>query len=357
MLLALALLAVVVGSVGAAPRYTITGLGILPDKISTSVYGNHSINKKGDVVGHCNNGGVSDNLFGDFYSGNVAFLWSKQDGIQALPLLPGKAYASAFTLNDRGQILGLAGNSWQDAYAVLWEKGTIRDLGALPGDTTSFLQGINNRGQIVGNSSLFAGDVIVHEYPVLLEKGQRVALPMGSLVSGQAYNINGTEQIIGQLRPYPTAWFDGSQPVLWDKGNLIFHPTLGGNWAAPWAINNRGQIAGYAGAPDGTSHAVLWEDGFIIDMGSLGGTWASLWAINSRGDAAGDSYIADDTADHAILVQDGVMYDLNDLIPPDSGWILLAADGINERGEISGTGLLNGEVRGFKLTPACGPVK
>lgn len=332
----------------AQPRYTVTDLGILPDKNSTSVWGNHSLNNAGHVAGHCNLGDLQLGLFGDFYSGNVAFLWTPQDGIQGLPLLPGKAYASAFTLNDRGQVLGLAGNSWADAHAVLWEKGTVRDLGTLPGATTSYLQGINNRGQIVGSSGVYD---LVSEFPVLWEKGQMIALPMGSYVAGQAFNINDNGQISGQLRTYLNNWVDGAVPVFWDRNGLTFLQTLDGSWGSAWAINNRGQIAGYSGPADGSAHAVMWENGILTDCGTLGGTWGVLWDINDTGQAVGDSTTANDEADHAILVENGIMYDLNDYISADSGWILVFADGINNRGQISGTGILNGEVRGFLLTP------
>jgi hypothetical protein len=58
-----------------------------------------------------------------------------------------------------------------------------------------------------------------------------------------------------------------------------------------------------------------------------------------------------DGVDHAILIDDGKVIDLNDRIPAGSGWELLFATGINERGQIAGTGFLNGQVRGFLLTP------
>ena len=43
--------------------------------------------------------------------------------------------------------------------------------------------------------------------------------------------------------------------------------------------------------------------------------------------------------------------DLNDLIPSGSGWVLTEAEGINEAGRIVGVGWLNGQQRGFLLTP------
>jgi hypothetical protein len=47
--------------------------------------------------------------------------------------------------------------------------------------------------------------------------------------------------------------------------------------------------------------------------------------------------------------------DLNTLIPSDAGWLLQFASAINDRGQIAGTGLLNGTSHGFVLTPVYGP--
>ena len=48
---------------------------------------------------------------------------------------------------------------------------------------------------------------------------------------------------------------------------------------------------------------------------------------------------------------DHVLVKAGDLIPADSGWILTAAWDINDAGQIVGVGTLNGEQRGFVLTP------
>jgi hypothetical protein len=45
------------------------------------------------------------------------------------------------------------------------------------------------------------------------------------------------------------------------------------------------------------------------------------------------------------------MLDLNGLIPPNSGWSLTAAYGINDRRQITGEGTFNGQTHGFLLTP------
>jgi len=45
------------------------------------------------------------------------------------------------------------------------------------------------------------------------------------------------------------------------------------------------------------------------------------------------------------------MKDLNKLIPTGSGWVLQQAFGINNAGQIVGTGTHNGQSRGFLLSP------
>lgn len=45
------------------------------------------------------------------------------------------------------------------------------------------------------------------------------------------------------------------------------------------------------------------------------------------------------------------MLDLNSLLPPSSGWILNNAYAINDEGDVVGDGRLDGELRGFLLTP------
>ncbi len=45
------------------------------------------------------------------------------------------------------------------------------------------------------------------------------------------------------------------------------------------------------------------------------------------------------------------MQNLNDLIPANSGWQLQFATGINDRGQITGQGVIGGQSHAFLLTP------
>jgi hypothetical protein len=53
----------------------------------------------------------------------------------------------------------------------------------------------------------------------------------------------------------------------------------------------------------------------------------------------------------AVLWEDGVITDLNDQIPADSGWQLQWAQSINSRGQIVGFGIHKDQTRAFLLTP------
>ena len=45
------------------------------------------------------------------------------------------------------------------------------------------------------------------------------------------------------------------------------------------------------------------------------------------------------------------MRDLDLEVAPGSGWVLVSANGVNDAGQIVGSGTLNGAQRGFLLTP------
>jgi probable HAF family extracellular repeat protein len=69
------------------------------------------------------------------------------------------------------------------------------------------------------------------------------------------------------------------------------------------------------------------------DLGTLGSDPSEASSINNRGEIVGASNITN-TKRHAFLWRSGRMTDLNDLLPKGSGWILLNAYSINDRGQI-----------------------
>jgi len=104
--------------------------------------------------------------------------------------------------------------------------------------------------------------------------------------------------------------------------------------------------------------AFLERDGVLTDLGTLPGAIPVPVALNSHDQVVGEAFAFTATfGQHAILYDarlDPPMRDLNDLIPPDSGIVLIQATGINDHGSIVGIATVNGPFppfHGFLLTP------
>src|SRR4030095_6599617 len=89
--------------------------------------------------------------------------------------------------------------------------------------------------------------------------------------------------------------FSAIHAVLWENGVPTLIPTLGGvAWNTPAAINNKGEVAGFANTPGGTpggshQHAFFWtKTGGVQDLGTLPGDTRSLaFGINEDAQVVG----------------------------------------------------------------------
>ena len=358
-----------------APRYTVTDLGTLGGTYS---YG-YGINSAGWVAGGSALKSQTDGL------GQVAFIWygagplinlgtlgganSAADGPNAsgevvigsetaqkdpngedfcaygthlqclgvvwkngvmsvLPNLKGGNNANPFGLNNRGDVVGFAENGVRDSTcatpfqvqrfeAVLWRNGQIKQLAPLPGDTVAFAFGNNDNGQVIGGSGLCANT---------------------------------------SLPPAPGA----PHAVLWESdGTPVNLGSLGGTFAVASSINNLGEAAGGAESPkDGNIHPFLWTraDGMQelpVFPGAALTVPPCCNTINNRGEIVGFSCDSMFNC-RAVLWHGKTLLDMNALIPPDSPWYLINANGISDAGEIVGYGMINGDLHAFVATPASG---
>ena len=175
--------------------------------------------------------------------------------LPALPTLGGNnSFATA--ANNAGQMVGWAENTVHDTTctggqilqfrAVIWgpNPGQIQELPPLPGDLDSAATAINDQGQVVGISGA-----------------------CGVAVGGVS----------------------AAHAVLWENGKVIKLADLGGmTFNTPMAINNRGEIAGFAlpASQNGTLnfHAVIWpKEGGIQDLNTLpGDTISEVTGLNDE---------------------------------------------------------------------------
>ncbi len=247
---------------------------------------------------------------------NLGFVWEQSLGqMRGLPNFPGGNNGFATGANNLGQVVGWAENGVHDPTCcctqvlqflpAMWTLGPpdqIHDLPLISGDTSGAATAINDNGQIVGISGICDQAVGRHtaKHAVLWENGG-----------------------VTNLGTFPAAW-----------------------WNTPTAINQHGDIVGFAGDPafveGDVLHAFIWtrEDG-LRPLKPLKGRTpqhvdSEAYGINEARQVVGVSCDADQTDCRAVVWDHGAYpTDLNDLKGSYSAFLTLAKD-INDKGEITG---------------------
>jgi probable HAF family extracellular repeat protein len=320
----------------AQAEYRLVDLGMLPgNTYSTGL----AINNHGRVAGY--------SFTPDGINPNQAFL-STQSGkrLIALGTLGGEGSA-AYAVNDRGQVTGqarIAGGLGITSHAFFFDNGQMTDLGTL-GGSDSVGAGINAKGHVVGTSLIKGSD----EYQGFLYRDGKMTR-LGTLGGGYSApaDINDAGQIAGF-----SGTADGlDHAFLYTDGTMRDLGTLGGAYSTARAINNDGQVVGQSVTADGQYHAFVYRNKRMLDLGTLGGDSSGAEGINSQGWIVGSSDISF-AQPRAFIYRNGKMEDLNTLLDADSatGWVLQAANAINDANEITGTGQYKGVLRAFVIKP------
>ena len=236
----------------------------------------------------------------------------------------GGSASIARAINDRGQVVGESTISTGENHAFIWENGLMRDLGLSPGDLFAAASDINNRGQVVG-----AGAADFSPHALLWENGR--VIDLGGTFS-QAFAINNRGQIVGVT---------SGGAALWQNGVLQILDTLSGGSEA-FDINDNAVIVGYSTTATGESHAVMWTDGGIVDLGTLpGDDFSQALAINNQGQIVGRSANISQSSERAFIWENGVMRELGSLptLP------FSRAFSINEHSQAAGVSILGSVTR------------
>ncbi len=219
--------------------------------------------------------------------------------ITDLGTLDGGTFSQPFFINRNGMVSGSASLPDGTQNAVLWLNGQMKDIGAPGlGGPNSIAFGDNERGQAVGEAETSTPDPNGEDFcgfgthltclPFLWQHGVMTPLPTLGGNNGVANAINNWGEVAGFAEnsipdpgcPAPQVLH--FKPVVWEKGVIHKLPTFGGDPdGIAQQINDNGQVVGGSGtcATFNTNflynlvpvHALLWEKGKATDLGNLGG--------------------------------------------------------------------------------------
>ena len=236
-----------------------------------------------------------------------------------------------------------------------WFEGTMTRLPTL-GGTNGYAAGVNQRGEIVGwaentvhDSTCNLPQVLQFEAVIWRPDGKiRELPPLPEDQDGAATAINDRGDVVGISGTCDNAVgaYTAKHAVIWHDGVPFFIKTFGGKgWNTPADINNHGQVVGFADLPGDVVDGVLtpqpvafiWSEGAGIQkiLPLPGDTNTIAYAINNRGQVVGQSFGGPEGS-RAFVWQNGKSYDLNSFLPSGSPLYLVFAEGINDRGEITG---------------------
>ena len=306
--------------------YTITDLGLGPGGDMPSVT---AINDKGIVVGTLGGKAVR-------YDGSLQTLQA-----------PDFSEAVVKAIND-GTPEIIAGHVVMEggSRAALWIDRQYVDLHKQLNASYSWAIDVNDKGIVIGktDNKPFRFNTVTQEVEIL----SAINDPSCWL---RAINTNGN--IIGWISlpgaPPGTAFlYDGTVHQLPIPGNLSFYGKLG--------INDSDVVAGTSNlTPNGNPHAFLYDHHKtpqeIIDLHLPGFQLSYASGINNQNQVVGWAFDGEWQSATISTPDDGTRK-LNKLLTdPLSGWDLLDAYDINDKGQIVGFGTYDGQTRAFLLTP------
>ncbi len=257
---------------------------------------------------------------------NLGFVWEQSlNQMRGLPNFPGGNNGFATGANNLRQAVGWAENDVHDPTCVspqvlqfrpaMWTLGPpdqIQDLPLISGDTSGAATAINDNGQVVGISGI-------------------------------------CDQAIGR--------HTAKHAVLWENGTVtdIYPDAPAPWWNTPTAINQRGDIVGFAGDPAFVEgdivHAFMWtkEDGIRqlkpLPRHTPPHVDSEAYGINEARQVVGISCDADFVDCRAVVWNHGnTPTDLNDLKGSYAPRLERAKD-INNKGEITGRAIDSAGVR------------
>jgi probable HAF family extracellular repeat protein len=374
--------------------YLLTDLGAISPNGEASA---SAINNLGQVTG-------STRTIGQPFH---AFLWTPTSpnaptGSQAdIGLISaGDFYATGMGINSFGQVAGYGYELGLPFDGFVWtpnspngSSGVMRELGHLDPPLPNTLgAAVDAQGRVVGRSRVASHTVATIWNPTVPNGTTGALSPLAGLpaqfTDSDARDINTIGQITGSGYASGPQGSGPSRAYVWNPtipngstGSAIIIDELLAptDSSSASAVNDYGQVVGAFGQSVIEGRAYVWTPnsangtaGAMKDLGLLPGIpHARANDINALGQVVGTATNISDTFRAFVWTpaapnsNTGTMIDLNTIVDPISGagWTLFGASGINDSGQIVGSGLYDpdglGGVdpigRAFLLTPVPEP--
>lgn len=226
------------------------------------------VNNLGQIVG------TKGGAFGT--QGSQAFLW-ENGTIRDLGVLPGMTYSAAEKINERGQVVGASGNGSEQRAFVWTSAGDMQALSSL-GGSSSVAHAINDLGDIAGESRIPGVGNATESHAVVWRNGVITDLDAAPSLGSRAWDINNVGEVVGRYGNRAFVWPSGGQGrVLEPRTGVVDHDNALG-------IDDAGRIVGFRRrSADGRLVAYLWTAGQFQEWGSE----SSATGINSKGQVVG----------------------------------------------------------------------
>lgn len=262
---------------------------------------------------------------------------------------------NGIAMNNAGDIVGrtlisIGGSQYNHAF--LFAGNYLYDIGTMSNGDDSYAVALNDSDEVIG-WSYTNGDA--GQGAFYWKSGTFVPispLPFPYNNSAGAVSINNAGQVVAISASGDSE--NHNHMFIWTKDGVskdIGTPPPPFDYGIPQAISASGSVVGYANEnATGKQHPFYYNGMSIVDIGTLGGDFSRAVAINRSEQIVGFSTTASGSG-AAFLYQNGTMYDLNNLIPVNSGWKLIEAICINDTGQIVGDGTYQGQPCVFLLTP------
>ena len=239
----------------------------------------------------------------------------------------GCAFCDAFGINDAGLVTGqYPAGSASNGFA--WQNGILHTLD-YPGAMDTYLQGVNNRGVVIGSyDNGVANTNIAVTYS--FQSGTWTTLPgIPGYSANSGYGINDFGIAVGNAwQPNGVAW-------TWDPSSQSYSffavPGSAQYTTYPGALNDKEQVVGQYQDANGVYHGFLKEGETYTTFDPPDSTYTFAAGINNSGTIVGEWGNLSGWQEGFVRTSDGVFTVVD--VP---GSFETQIVGINDRGDICG---------------------